>query len=237
MTGAPATILLVDDEPQIRRFVRPSLAAQGYAVVEAASGEEALARAAEAKPDVVILDLGLPDLDGIEVIRRLREWTETPIVVLSVRSREADKIAALDAGADDFVEKPFAMGELLARLRAALRHRLRQAGETPIFRAGALAIDLVRREVSLAGEPVKLSPKEYELLRILVQHAGRVVTQRQLLKEVWGPAHVEDTQYLRVYIGQLRDKLGDDATKPHLIATEPGVGYRLLVELPGDAHR
>lgn len=225
-----ATILVVDDEPQIRRFVRPSLAAQGYAVVEAASGEEALARAAEAKPDVVILDLGLPDLDGIEVIRRLRQWTETPIVVLSVRSRETDKIAALDAGADDYVEKPFAMGELLARIRAALRHRLRQAGEAPVFRAGALAVDLVRREVSVAGEAVKLSPKEYDLLRLLVQHAGKVVTQRQLLKEVWGPAHVEDTQYLRVYIGQLRDKLGDDATRPALIATEPGVGYRLLVE-------
>lgn len=223
-------VLVVDDEPQIRRFLRPSLTAQGYQVIEASNGAEALARAAEGKPAIIILDLGLPDQDGVDVIKRLREWTETPILVLSVRDREVEKIAALDAGADDYIEKPFAMGELLARLRAALRHRLRQQGETPVFRSGALSVDLVRREVTLRGEPVKLSPKEYDLLRLLVQHAGKVVTQRQILNEIWGPAHVEDSQYLRVYIGQLRQKLEDDATKPVLIATEPGVGYRLVEE-------
>lgn len=219
------TVLVVDDEPQIRRFLRPSLTAQGFTVVEAANAAEALARAAEVKPAVVILDMGLPDADGIEVIRALREWTQTPILVLSVRDRETEKIAALDAGADDYVEKPFAMGELLARLRAALRHRLRQQGEAPVFRSGKLAVDLVRREVSLAGLPVKLSPKEYDLLRLLVQHAGKVVTQRQILREIWGPAHVEDTQYLRVYVGQLRQKIDPEAA---LIVTEPGVGYRLI---------
>jgi two-component system KDP operon response regulator KdpE len=224
-------VLVVDDEPQIRRFLRPSLAAQGYEMIEAASGAEALARAGDSAPQIILLDLGLPDADGVALIRSLREWTETPIVVLSVRNRETDKIAALDAGADDYVEKPFAMGELLARLRAALRHRLRLAGETPVFRSGELTVDLARREVTLAGVAVKLSPKEYDLLRMLVQHAGKVVTQRHLLETVWGPAHVEDTQYLRVYVGQLRQKLGDDATHPALILTEPGVGYRLVSEI------
>jgi len=226
----PVRVLIVDDEPQIRRFLKPSLVAQHYEVIEAASGTEALVRAAEEKPDVVILDLGLPDQDGIEVIRALRAWSEMPILVLSVRSREADKVAALDAGADDYVEKPFAMGELLARLRAALRHRLRQGGETPVFRKGDVSVDLVRREVTLKGEPVRLSPKEYDLLRLLIAHAGKVITQRQILQTVWGPAHVQDTQYLRVYVGQLRQKLADDATAPTLIVTEPGVGYRLLTE-------
>jgi two-component system KDP operon response regulator KdpE len=223
-------VLVVDDESQIRRFLKPSLTAHGFEVSEAATGAEALASAADNHPDVIILDLGLADMDGIDIVKQLREWTETPIVVLSVRNREADKIAALDAGADDFVEKPFAMGELLARLRAALRHKLRKAGEAPVFRAGNLAVDLVRREVSLGSAIVHLSPKEYDLLRLLVQHAGKVVTQRQLLAEVWGPAHVEDTQYLRVFIGQLRKKLGDDATHPTLILTEPAVGYRLMAE-------
>jgi len=213
VTGAKTKVLVVDDEAQIRRFLRPSLAAQGYEMIEAATAAEALARAADSAPEVIILDLGLPDADGIGVIRSLREWSETPIIVLSVRNREGDKIAALDAGADDFVEKPFAMGELLARLRAALRHRLRQSGETPVFHVGDLVVDLVRREVTL--------------LRLLVQHAGKVITQRQLLETVWGPAHVEDSQYLRVYIGQLRQKLGDAATRPRLILTEAGVGYRL----------
>ena len=227
MSGAKTKVLVVDDEAQIRRFLRPSLDAQGYEMIEAATAAEALARAADSAPEVIILDLGLPDADGIGVIRSLREWCETPIVVLSVRNREGDKIAALDAGADDFVEKPFAMGELLARLRAALRHRLRQGGETPVFHVGDLLVDLARREVTLAGVPVKLSPKEYELLRLLVQHAGKVITQRQLLETVWGPAHVEDSQYLRVYIGQLRQKLGDSGTHPRVILTEAGVGYRL----------
>jgi two-component system KDP operon response regulator KdpE len=188
-----------------------------------------LAHAAETRPAIIILDLGLPDRDGIDVIKSLREWTETPILVLSVRDREAEKIAALDAGADDYIEKPFAMGELLARLRAALRHRLHRHGGSPVFRSGALSVDLVRREVTLRGEPVKLSPKEYDLLRLLVQHAGKVVTQRQILNEIWGPAHVEDTQYLRVYLGQLRQKI-DEPDKPSLIVTEAGVGYRLQAE-------
>ena len=223
-------VLVVDDEPQIRRFLRPSLEAQHYLVFEAGSAAEALRQAAEQRPDVIVLDLGLPDQDGIAVIRQIREWSETPIIVLSVRNREADKVAALDAGADDYIEKPFAMGELLARIRAALRHQLRKAGETPVFRVGNLAVDLVRREVTLAGRAVKLSPREYDLLRFLVQHAGRVVTHRQLLHEVWGPAHVEDMQYLRVYVGQLRQKLETNSAAPTLIVTEPGVGYRLRDE-------
>jgi two-component system KDP operon response regulator KdpE len=223
-------ILVVDDEPQIRRFLKPSLAAQGYEMLEAENGETALRLAAERRPDAIILDLGLPDRDGVDVVRALREWSEIPVLVLSVRNGEADKIAALDAGADDYVEKPFAMGELLARLRAALRHRLRREGEQPMFRAGALAVDLVRREVSLDGAPVKLSPREYDLLRFLVKHAGRVVTHRQLLEAVWGKAHVDDTQYLRVYVGQLRQKLEADPAEPHLLITEPGVGYRLRDE-------
>ena len=227
MTDPATRILVVDDEPQIRRMLRTSLGAHGYDIVESASGAEALVRVADDAPDIVILDLGLPDLDGTEVIRRLREWSEVPVVVLSVRSREADKIAALDAGADDYVNKPFGMGELMARLRAALRHRLRRQGETPIFRAEGVTVDLVRRLVSRDGVEVKLSPREYELLRHLVQHAGRVVTHRQILREVWGPAHVEDTQYLRVYVGQLRHKLERDPGAPGLIVTEPGVGYRL----------
>jgi two-component system KDP operon response regulator KdpE len=227
MPEPTARILVVDDEPQIRRLLRTSLAAHGYEVLEAVGGTEALTRAAADAPDIVILDLGLPDLDGVEVIRRLREWSEVPIVVLSARSREADKVGALDAGADDYVDKPFGMGELMARLRAALRHRLRRQGETPVFRAEGITVDLVRRLVSRDGADVKLSPREYELLRHLVQHAGRVVTHRQILREVWGPAHVEDTQYLRVYVGQLRQKLERDPGAPSLIVTEPGVGYRL----------
>lgn len=227
MTASRTRVLVVDDEPQIRRFLRTSLLGQGYEVIEAVSGNEAVRRAADEAPDAIILDLGLPDLDGIDVIARIREWSEVPIVVLSVRSREADKIAALDAGADDYINKPFGMGELMARLRAALRHRLRKSGETPVFRSNGLVVDLVRRHVSANGHEVKLSPKEYELLRYLVQNAGRVVTHRQLLEQAWGPAHVEDTQYLRVYVGQLRQKIEADPSQPYLLLTEPGVGYRL----------
>ncbi|MFO1057744.1 MAG: response regulator [Dongiaceae bacterium] len=227
MSAPAARVLIVDDEPQIRRFLRASLSAHGYETVEAASGAEAIRQAAALSPAVIILDLGLPDMEGMEVIRRLREWTQTPIVVLSVRAREADKIAALDLGADDYLTKPFGMGELLARIRTALRHRLQEGGEAPLFRSGRLTVDLVKRLVTLDGQEVRLSPKEYDLLRLLVQHAGRVVTHQQLLREVWGPAQVRETQYLRVYIGQLRAKLEADPSQPRLILTEPGVGYRL----------
>lgn len=239
MTTPAARVLVIDDEPQIRRFLRASLAAHGYEIVEATSGADAIRQAAALAPDVVILDLGLPDIEGMEVIRRLREWTQTPIIVLSVRAREADKIAALDLGADDYLTKPFGMGELLARIRTALRHRLQESGEAPLFRSGPLTVDLVKRLVTLDGQEVRLSPKEYDLLRLLVQHAGRVVTHQQLLREVWGPAQVRETQYLRVYIGQLRSKLEADPGQPRLILTEPGVGYRLRdqADEPGESER
>lgn len=233
MSESRTRVLVVDDEPQIRRLLKTSLGAHGYEVEEAADAATALRMVADRAPDVVLLDLGLPDRDGIAVIGELRGWSEVPIVVLSVRSREADKIAALDAGADDYVNKPFSMGELMARLRTALRHRLRRAGETPIFHSGALTVDLVRRLVSVGTAEIRLSPKEYELLRYLVQHAGRVVTHRQILSEVWGPAHVEDTQYLRVYVGQLRHKIEREPAEPQLLLTEPGIGYRLRA--PDDA--
>jgi len=221
-------ILVVDDEKPIRRLLHTALSAEGYDVIEAEDGHTALALAAKEKPDAILLDLGLPDLDGTEVLARIREWSPTPVVVLSARDAEAQKIAALDAGADDYVTKPFGTGELLARLRTALRHRLQQVGTPPIFRSGAVTVDLTRRVVTVANAEVKLSPKEYDLLRVLVRNAGRVLTHQMLLKEVWGPAHVHDTQYLRVYIRQLRQKLGDDAAEPALILSEPGVGYRLV---------
>ncbi|MHB1217273.1 MAG: response regulator [Alphaproteobacteria bacterium] len=221
-------VLVVDDEKPIRRLLRTALSAEGYDVIEAEDGNAALVAAAKQKPDAVLLDLGLPDLDGIEVLGRLREWSPVPVLVLTARDAEAQKVAALDAGADDYVTKPFGMGELLARLRAALRHRLQQEGAPPVFRAGALSVDLTRRAVAMDGTEVKLSPKEYDLLRVLVRNAGRVLTHQMLLKEVWGPAHVHDTPYLRVYVRQLRQKLGDDAAAPTLIVSEPGVGYRLV---------
>jgi len=227
MSETRTRVLVVDDEPQIRRMLRTSLSAQGYEVEEAGDAATAIRMVADRPPDVVLLDLGLPDRDGIAVIGELRGWSEVPIIVLSVRNRDGDKIAALDAGADDYVNKPFSMGELMARLRTALRHRLRRAGETPVFHSGGLTVDLVRRLVSVEAGEVRLSPKEYELLRYLVQHAGRVVTHRQILAEVWGPAHVGDTQYLRVYVGQLRQKIERDPAEPQLLMTEPGVGYRL----------
>jgi two-component system KDP operon response regulator KdpE len=225
-------VLVVEDEPPIRRFLRPSLVSQGYRVLEAVSGEEALLQAATRQPDLVILDLGLPDMDGLEVIRRLREWTARPIIVLSARGAETDKVAALDAGADDYVAKPFAVGELLARVRVALRHAARTgraAGET-VFGVGALRVDLARRQVWVGEAEVRLTPIEYRLLRVLVQHAGRVVTHRQLLREVWGPAQVEHSHYVRVYMANLRRKLEADPARPRYLRTEPGVGYRLLAE-------
>ncbi len=225
--SSQATILIVDDEPPIRRFLRTSLAAQDYRVVEADNGATALARLADERPDLVVLDLGLPDLDGIEVIRRIRQVSQTPIVVLSVRDDERSKVQALDLGADDYVTKPFGTEELLARVRAALRHRLLEQGERPVFRLKDLEVDLVRRIVTRRDERIHLTPKEYDLLRHLIAHAGKVLTHKQLLREIWGPAHVEDNDYLRSYVRMLRSKIENDPTRPELILTEPGVGYRL----------
>lgn len=227
MTTAKPRVLIVDDEPQILRFLRPSLGAAGYDVVEAHDGAEALKRAAADAPDVIVLDLGLPDRDGKDVIRGIREWSKVPIVVLSARDREAEKIEALDLGADDYVNKPVGVGELLARLRAALRHRMQHAGENASFRSGPLAIDIAAHRVELDGREIHLTPREFGLLALLVKNAGKVVTHRQLLTAVWGPAHAEDTQYLRVYIGQLREKIEQDQNDPKFIRTEPGIGYRL----------
>ena len=224
--AVPLTVLLVEDEPPIRRFLRTSLSAQGYAVDEAADGAAAEERMRRHKPDLLVLDLGLPDMDGAEIIRRLRGAGETlPIIVLSSRMDEAGKVEALDLGADDYVTKPFGMEELLARIRAALRHRLQRQGEAPVFRCGGLGVDLVRRTVTVEGEEVKLSPREYDLLRLLVSHAGKVLTHRFILKEVWGGD--TDVQYLRIYIRQLRQKIEPDPERPHYIRTETGVGYRL----------
>jgi two-component system KDP operon response regulator KdpE len=227
MSEQPIRVLVVDDEPQIRRLLRVSLAAQGYHLIEAASGEQAVTRAATERPDLVILDLGLPDMDGHEVVRRLREWTEVPIIVLSVRDRESDKVRAFDEGADDYVTKPFGMPELMARMRAALRHRLQSETKDPVFRSGDLVVDLGRRAVTVAGLEMKLTPKQYDLLRVLVAHAGKVMTHQQLLRQVWGPAYGKESQYLRVYVAQLRQKIEPDPTRPKYILTEPGVGYRL----------
>ena len=224
-----ARILVIDDEPQIRRFLRISLNAYGYEVIEAVRGEDGIAKCATESPDLVILDLGLPDLDGQEVIARIREWSRVPIIVLSVRAAEDEKVAALDRGADDYVTKPFGIHELLARVRASLRAR-RHDGEAPptVVKSGELTIDLPRRRVRVAGVEIKLSRKEFAILRLLAQHAGRIVTHQHLLREVWGAAHEHETHYLRIYIGHLRQKLGDDPADPRYISNEPGVGYRLL---------
>jgi len=227
MSQQPTRILVVDDEPQIRRFLRASLGVHHYQIIEAATGEEGLTRAVADHPDLVILDLGLPDIDGTEVIRRLREWSKVPIIILSVRGRESDKIDALDRGADDYVTKPFGIGELLARIRAALRHQLQSETDQPLFRAGGLAVDLARRAVTVDDREIRLTPKEYELLRHLVIHAGKVLTHQYLLREVWGPTFMRETHYLRVYVGTLRQKIEPEPAQPRYILTEPGVGYRL----------
>jgi two-component system KDP operon response regulator KdpE len=223
-------VVLIEDEPQIRRFLRATLGSSGYRLHEATSGEDGLVEAATRQPDVVILDLGLPDIDGLQVIRRLREWSKVPIIVLSARGQEGDKVAALDAGADDYVSKPFAVGELLARLRVALRHAAVGESGEPTFTVAGLRVDQVKRLVQMDGKDVHLTPIEYRLLTTLVRHAGRVLSQRQLLKEVWGPAHTDHAHYLRVYMGTLRRKLERDPARPRYLLTEPGVGYRLAAE-------
>lgn len=221
-------ILLVEDDPGIRRVLRVALEAQGFSMEEAATGHDGVAKAASARPDLVVLDLGLPDIDGKTVIVRIRTWSEVPILILSVRQAEDEKVAALDAGANDYVVKPFGMAELLARVRALMRAGGNRGAAEPQIIAGALCVDLARHEVTLAGEAVKLTRKEFDLLAVLARNAGRILTHRQLLNEVWGPAHEHDLHYLRVFVGRLRGKLGDDPAAPRFILNEPGVGYRFL---------
>jgi two-component system KDP operon response regulator KdpE len=222
-------VLIVDDEPAIRRFLRVTLTAQAYNTIEAVSGQEALSKAAVDKPDIIVLDIGLPDINGIEVTRLLRQWTRLPIIILSVRGAESDKIAALDAGADDYLTKPFGVGELLARLRAALR-RAAQTTNEPVFTSGSLKVDLSRRLITVSGLEVQVTPTEYELLRVLVTHAGKVLTHHFLLREVWGSEYGEEFHMLHVNISNLRRKIEPDPTRPQFIITEPGVGYRLRTD-------
>jgi two-component system KDP operon response regulator KdpE len=229
MTNDQGQILLIEDEPQMRRFLRVTLQSHGYRLVEAPSGKQGLTEATTRNPDVVLLDLGLPDMDGIEVTKTLREWSQVPIIVISAREQEEDKIRTLDAGADDYLTKPFGAGELLARIRVALRHEaLRQSGQKePVFVLGELRVDLSKRQVFLKDREVHLTPIEYRLLAVLVKHAGKVVTHTLLLKEVWGPVYSGQTQYLRVYMTSLRRKLEADPARPQFLLNEPGVGYRL----------
>lgn len=228
MTEGPL-VLVIDDEVQIRRFLKISLETNGYRVHETARGGEGLAEAARLRPDLIVLDLGLPDVEGVDVLRRLREWTQVPVVVLSVRASEEEKIALLDAGADDYLTKPFGVGELLARLRTAARHN-QPASESPVIELGALRVDLEKRRVWRDDVPVSLSNTEYALLRLLVKHAGKVLTHSQILREVWGPGYAEEVHYLRVYVANLRKKIEQDPGNPVLLVTEPGVGYRLATD-------
>jgi two-component system KDP operon response regulator KdpE len=232
MTNVKEKVLLIEDEPQMRRFLRITLQNQGYQLIEAATGKEGLAQAAAHNPDVVLLDLGLPDLDGLEITKRLREWMQAPIIVISAREQEQDKVKALDAGADDYLTKPFNAGELLARIRVALRHAVRQrSGQSePIFDHEGLRVDLAQRRVFVRDQEVHLTPIEYKLMMVLIRHAGKVVTHRQLLLEVWGLAYVSEVQYLRVYMTQLRHKVETDPARPKFFLNEPGVGYRLQYE-------
>lgn len=229
MTEPGSLVLVVEDEPQMRRFIRASLSANGYRVEEAETGAQAVALTASRNPALLLLDLGLPDQDGLEITRQIREWSHIPIVVISARGREDDKVAALDAGADDYLTKPFGVGELLARMRVALRHA--QGGASAdlpqLLEFGALRIDLVRREIALAGKEVHLTPIEYKLLTLLAQHAGKVLTHHQILVSVWGPAYANQSHYVRVHMAELRKKIEVDSTRPQLLVTEPGVGYRL----------
>jgi two-component system KDP operon response regulator KdpE len=224
------TVLIIEDELPIRRFLKPSLQSRGFKVLEAVTGEEGLAMASSHNPDLILLDLGLPDLDGLEVLRRLREWSVIPIIILTARGKEKDKIAGLDAGADDYLTKPFDMGELLARVRVALRHaeRVKAGGkQEPLFETPDFKVDLSARLVSVRGKEVHLTPNEYDLLAVLIRHAGKVVTQKQILQEVWGPGGSQQVQYLRIYVYQLRQKIEADPDRPRYILTESGVGYRL----------
>lgn len=225
-------VILIEDEPEIRRFLRASLTGHGYRLFEATTGAEGLREAESRQPDIVVLDLGLPDIDGLEVIRRLREWTGVPIIVLSARGQEQDKITALDAGADDYVAKPFGVGELLARLRVSLRHAertVREAGE-PTFSTGDLEVNLTERRVLVGGKEIHLTPIEYRLLTTMVKHAGKVLTHRQLLYQVWGPPYADQAHYLHVYMAQLRRKIEADPARPRHLLTEPGIGYRLAAD-------
>jgi two-component system KDP operon response regulator KdpE len=232
MSGSGDLILVIEDESQIRRFLRASLVSRGYQLIEAATAQDGLAQAATYNPQAIILDLGLPDLDGLDVTRRLREWTNVPIVVLSARGEERDKIAALEAGADDYLTKPFGVGELVARIRVALRHAARETHQPdePVFNVGELRVDLTQRRVFVNASEVHLTPIEYHLFTVLIRYAGKVVTHHQLLKEVWGPAYADENHYLRVYMGQLRRKLEVDPARPRYLLTEPGVGYRLIAD-------
>lgn len=230
MTAPAQTVVVIEDENQIRRFLRTSLEAEGFTVVESATGRQGLIEAGTRKPDLVILDLGLPDVDGIDVIRDLRAWTTVPVIVLSARTREADKVDALDAGADDYLTKPFGVGELLARIRVVMRRRAGGgvAAGVQTFRFGDVTVDFDKRQVQRAGQELHLTVTEYRLLGVLIRNAGKVVTHRQLLREVWGPAHVESSHYLRTYMAHLRQKLEADAAQPKHLITETGVGYRLV---------
>ncbi|MDF9408787.1 MAG: KDP operon transcriptional regulatory protein KdpE [Pelotomaculum sp. PtaB.Bin013] len=220
-------ILVIDDEKQIRQLLKVTLSEHGYKVEEAVDGREGISKILYCKPDLIILDLGLPDMDGIEVVKKLREWSSTPIIIISVREQESDKIAALDSGADDYVTKPFGMGELLARIRAAMRHAS-GADDEPVFYFDELVVDIPRRIVTVGEKEIKLTPTEYDILKNLAVYAGRVLTHKQLLRAVWGPDYLNDAQYLRVFIGQLRKKIEIDPSRPRHIITEPGIGYRLL---------
>jgi two-component system KDP operon response regulator KdpE len=229
--GKLPKILLIEDEAQMRRFLRASLPAHGYALIEATNGQDGLSAAADQNPDVILLDLGLPDFDGIDVTKRLREWSKTPIIVLSARGQEADKVAALDAGADDYLTKPFGIDELLARIRVAIRHAEGRASneQGSQLMAGSLHVDFARRQVFVDGKEVHLTPLEYKLLVALSRNAGRVLTHQQLLRDVWGERYTAQTQYLHVHVGHLRAKIEPDAARPRLLVTEPGVGYRLKI--------
>ena len=230
MTSSAPQVLLVEDEPQMRRFLRVALEGSGYRYLEAPTGEEGLALAVQHRPDVILLDLGLPDMDGLDLMMRLREWSQTPVIVISARGQETDKVGALDVGADDYLTKPFGTSELLARIRVALRHAEPGAVENPLFALGRWRVDLAKRQVLVAGQEVHLTPLEYRLFTTLIRHAGKVVTHRQLLKEVWGGVAGAQPLYLRVYMAQLRHKLEEDPSRPQYLQTEPGVGYRLRME-------
>ncbi|MHB9098269.1 MAG: response regulator [Syntrophales bacterium] len=233
MTETPGTILLIEDERQMRRFLRITLQSEQYGVLEAETAADGLAKAATSNPDIVLLDLGLPDMDGLEVLEKLREWSTVPVIIISARGQEGDKVTALDGGADDYLTKPFGAGELLARIRAALRHAAPKGpdqGEA-VFASGELRIDFLKRQVNCGTREIHLTPIEYRLLTVLVRNAGRVMTHRQILKEVWGPPYVEQTHYLRVFMNQLRRKIEADSTRPRFLLNEPGIGYRFRSDL------